>query len=78
MPSTKTAPKKSAKSASAKATLAKPVSKTKAKTGANERMTQRLVTGRYFMERVLPASSAHLARIKAGAASTMALPLEAF
>jgi acyl-CoA dehydrogenase len=50
----------------------------KAKTGADERMTQRLVTGRYFMERVLPASSAHLARIKAGAASTMALPLEAF
>ncbi len=46
--------------------------------GADERMAQRLMTGRYFMERVLPASSAHLARIKAGAASTMALPLEAF
>ena len=30
------------------------------------------------MERVLPASATHLARIKAGAGSTMALPLEAF
>ena len=52
--------------------------KGKAGNGADERMAQRLMTGRYFMERVLPASSAHLARIKAGAASTMALPLEAF
>jgi hypothetical protein len=50
----------------------------KAGSGGGERMAQRLATGRYFMERVLPASSAHLARIKAGAASTMALPLEAF
>ena len=41
-------------------------------------MAQRLTTGRFFMERILPASSAHLARIKAGAASTMALPVEAF
>ena len=52
--------------------------KTKAGNGADERMAQRLMTGRYFMERLLPASGAHLARIKAGAASTMALPLEAF
>jgi 3-(methylsulfanyl)propanoyl-CoA dehydrogenase len=44
----------------------------------NERMAQRLTTGRFFMERILPASSAHLARIKAGAESTMALPMEAF
>ncbi len=52
--------------------------KAKAGNGADERMTQRLTTGRFFMERVLPATTAHLARIKAGAASTMALPLEAF
>ena len=52
--------------------------KARAGNGADERMAQRLMTGRYFMERVLPASSAHLARIKAGAASTMALPFEAF
>jgi len=43
-----------------------------------ERMTQRLVTGRFFMERMLPATATHLARIKAGATSTMALPAEAF
>ena len=41
-------------------------------------MTQRLATGRFFMERMLPAAATHLARIKAGAASTMALPAEAF
>jgi acyl-CoA dehydrogenase len=52
--------------------------KAKAGNGADERITQRLTTGRFFMERVLPATTAHLARIKAGAASTMAMPLEAF
>jgi alkylation response protein AidB-like acyl-CoA dehydrogenase len=46
--------------------------------GKAERMTQRLVTGRFFMERMLPATATHLARIKAGAASTMELPAEAF
>ncbi len=46
--------------------------------GAAERMTQRLATGRFFMERLLPAAATHLTRIKAGAASTMALPAEAF
>ena len=55
----------------------------KAKTGsggdsATDRMAQRLATGRFFMERMLPATATHLARIKAGAASTMALPAEAF
>ncbi len=47
-------------------------------TGTAERMTQKLITGRFFMERMLPAATTHLARIKAGAASTMALPAEAF
>jgi acyl-CoA dehydrogenase len=52
---------------------------TKAKgNGAVQRMTDKLATGRYFMERMLPAAATHLARIKAGAASTMALPAEAF
>jgi alkylation response protein AidB-like acyl-CoA dehydrogenase len=46
--------------------------------GATDRMAQRLATGRFFMERMLPATAMHLARIKAGAASTMALPAEAF
>jgi 3-(methylsulfanyl)propanoyl-CoA dehydrogenase len=45
---------------------------------ASDRSAQRLATGRFFMERMLPATASHLARIKAGAASTMALPAEAF
>ena len=46
--------------------------------GATDRMAQRLAAGRFFMERMLPATATHLARIKAGAASTMALAAEAF
>ena len=46
--------------------------------GADERMNAKLVTGRFFMERMLPETAAHLARIQAGAASTMELPAEAF
>jgi hypothetical protein len=42
------------------------------------RLKGKLVTGRYFMERVLPETAAHLARIEAGAASMMELPAEAF
>jgi alkylation response protein AidB-like acyl-CoA dehydrogenase len=54
--------------------------KVKAATGGDgtDRMTARLTTGRFFMERMLPAAATHLARIKAGAASTMELPAEAF
>jgi acyl-CoA dehydrogenase len=46
--------------------------------GAGDPMAAKLVTGRFFAERLLPAATTHLARIKAGAASTMALPAEAF
>ncbi|MGB6746969.1 MAG: acyl-CoA dehydrogenase C-terminal domain-containing protein, partial [Xanthobacteraceae bacterium] len=46
--------------------------------GAVGRMAERLTTGRFFMERMLPGAATHLARIKAGAASTMELPAEAF
>jgi hypothetical protein len=38
----------------------------------------KLVTGRFFIERLMPETSSHLARIQAGAASTMELPAEAF
>ena len=38
----------------------------------------KLVTGRYFMERIMPETAAHLARISAGADSMMALPEDAF
>ena len=46
--------------------------------GAAARMNAKLVTGRFFMERVLPETAAQLARIQAGAASTMELPDEMF
>jgi len=38
----------------------------------------KLVTARFFMERMLPETAAHLARIQSGAASMMELPAEAF
>ncbi|MBR7539125.1 acyl-CoA dehydrogenase C-terminal domain-containing protein, partial [Mycobacterium tuberculosis] len=38
----------------------------------------RLVTARFFMERTLPETGAHLARIVSGSDSTMALSAEQF
>jgi alkylation response protein AidB-like acyl-CoA dehydrogenase len=46
--------------------------------GAQPRLNAKLVTGRFFMERMLPETAAQLARIQSGADSTMALPEEAF
>jgi hypothetical protein len=46
--------------------------------GMAQRMNAKLVTARFFMERMLPETAAHLARIQSGAASTMELPDEAF
>jgi acyl-CoA dehydrogenase len=43
-----------------------------------ERMKAKLITGRFFMERMLPETGAHLARIQAGADSMMELAVEAF
>ena len=57
----------------AKAALAK-----KAEGADTERMEAKLVLGRFFMERMLPETSLRLARIRAGAETTMALPAEAF
>jgi acyl-CoA dehydrogenase len=53
----------------------------KLKNGANgseERMKAKLVTGRFFMERMLPETAAHLKRIQTGADTLMELPAEAF
>jgi acyl-CoA dehydrogenase len=53
----------------------------KLKAGANgstERMNHKMVTARFFMERMLPETGAHLARIMTGADSMMALPADAF
>ncbi len=38
----------------------------------------KLVTARFFMDRMLPETASHLARIQSGAASMMELPAEAF
>jgi alkylation response protein AidB-like acyl-CoA dehydrogenase len=46
--------------------------------GAAQTMNGKLVTARFFVERMLPETATHLARIQAGAASTMELPDEAF
>jgi hypothetical protein len=45
---------------------------------AAARLKSKLVTGRYFMEHLLPQTATHLARIQVGAGSTMELPAEAF
>jgi acyl-CoA dehydrogenase len=45
---------------------------------ADARSEQRLVTGRFFAERLLPETATRLARIQAGADAVMALPAEAF
>jgi alkylation response protein AidB-like acyl-CoA dehydrogenase len=44
----------------------------------SRRMNTKLVTARFFMERMLPETAAHLARIESGATSMMELPAEAF
>ncbi|HEV7879513.1 acyl-CoA dehydrogenase C-terminal domain-containing protein [Bradyrhizobium sp.] len=41
-------------------------------------LSSKLVTGRFFMERMLPETSLHLARIQTGSETTMELPAEAF
>nr|WP_295463775.1 acyl-CoA dehydrogenase C-terminal domain-containing protein [Mesorhizobium sp.] len=46
--------------------------------GAASFYETKLVTGRYFMERVMPETSAHLARISTGSETLMKLPAEAF
>jgi alkylation response protein AidB-like acyl-CoA dehydrogenase len=52
----------------------------KLKDGADSRdfYETRLTLGRYFMERTMPETGAHLARISSGADTMMAMPAEAF
>jgi alkylation response protein AidB-like acyl-CoA dehydrogenase len=40
--------------------------------------TTKVVTAKYFIERILPDAGAHLAKLKTGSATLMALPAEAF
>jgi acyl-CoA dehydrogenase len=46
--------------------------------GSTARLNAKLVTARFFMERMLPETATRLARIEAGAASTMELKDDAF
>jgi hypothetical protein len=45
---------------------------------ATSYLSTKLVTGRFFMERMLPETTVHLARIQTGSATTMELAAEAF
>jgi hypothetical protein len=49
-----------------------------AASGATPYLSTKLVTGRFFMERMLPATALHLARVQSGCATTMELAAEAF
>jgi len=40
--------------------------------------SEKLTVGRYYMQRTLPETAAHLAKLKTGAELVMALPAEAF
>jgi alkylation response protein AidB-like acyl-CoA dehydrogenase len=46
--------------------------------GTTPYLSTKLVTGRFFMERMLPETALHLARIQTGSATTMELAAEAF
>ena len=46
--------------------------------GAAADMDAKLTTGRFYMERMLPETTTHLARIQSGADTVMSLPAEAF
>ncbi|HEV7635725.1 MAG TPA: acyl-CoA dehydrogenase, partial [Bradyrhizobium sp.] len=49
-----------------------------AASGATPYLSTKLVTGRFFMERMLPETSVRLARVQTGCATTMELAAEAF
>ncbi|MEZ5821804.1 MAG: acyl-CoA dehydrogenase C-terminal domain-containing protein [Xanthobacteraceae bacterium] len=49
-----------------------------AASGATQYLNTKLVTGRFFMERMLPETATHLARLQTGCATTMELAAEAF
>jgi len=60
------------------ALIAKAASARVAAGDADPFYANKLVVGRYFLERVLPDAGAALAKVKAGAEAVMALPAEAF
>jgi len=60
------------------AMIAEAAAKRVAAGDADPYYANKLITGRYFLERILPDTGAHLAKLKTGAGATMALPAEAF
>ena len=60
------------------AQLAKAALERKAAGDADDFFTNKLITGRYFLERILPDTKAHLEKLKSGSDAMMALPAEAF
>jgi acyl-CoA dehydrogenase len=60
------------------AKMAKVVQDKIAASGETAYLKTKLVTGRFFMERMMPETALHLARIQTGAGTTMELAAEAF
>jgi acyl-CoA dehydrogenase len=60
------------------AKMAKVVQGKIAASGETAYLKTKLVTGRFFMERMMPETALHLARIQTGAGTTMELAAEAF
>ena len=61
------------------AQMAKTAIENRGKGGADDSFYEnKLTTGKYFVERLLPDTAAHLAKIKTGSDTMMALPAEAF
>ncbi len=60
------------------ARMAKVASDKIAASGQTSYLKTKLVTGRFFMERMLPQTALHLARIQSGCGTTMELAAEAF
>ena len=60
------------------ARMAKVASDKIAASGTTPYLNTKLVTGKFFMERMLPETVAHLARLQTGSDTTMELAAEAF
>ena len=60
------------------ARVVKAVLARQAKGESNSALDAKLILAKFFSERMLPETAAHLARLSAGASTLMALPMEAF
>ena len=60
------------------ARIVKAVLARQARSESNPALDAKLTLAKFFNERMLPETAAHLARLSAGAATVMALPADAF